>query len=263
MTARRMVIKVGTSSLTDEAGRCREEVFRALAGVLCGLPERGMEGILVSSGAIAAGRNRLGLGPGGSLALRQAAAAAGQCCLMEHYSRAFAVHGRTAAQILLTAEDTQDPARRAHLTAAFGELLRLGAVPVVNANDSVSCAEIETPDRAFGDNDRLSAVTAELCGAELLVILTDVDGLYTADPRTDPAARRIPEVREVTPALLNGALGAGSARGTGGMRTKLSAAAWAAAHGIETVILSASAPEAIFGLLQGERHGTRFLPQKR
>lgn len=219
--ARRVVVKVGSALLVEPAsGRFRSEWVDALAADLNRLRARGQEVLLVSSGAIALGRQVLGLAPGTlALDVAQAAAAVGQTRLVRAWEEAFAAHGITTAQVLLTLEDTQQRRRYLNGRATLAALLSVGALPVINENDTVATDEIR-----YGDNDRLAARVALMAGADALVLLSDVDGLYTANPRVDPTARRLDEVTEITPEIEAMASGAGSATARGGMRTKLMAA---------------------------------------
>jgi glutamate 5-kinase len=192
----RIVVKVGTSTLTHETGKPNLRRLDELASALSDLKNAGSEIILVSSGAIAVGASKLGMKERpAELRLKQAAASVGQCELMHIYDKLFAEYGYTVGQILLTGEDVEHPGRRENLLHTFLALLKLGVVPVVNENDSVSFDEIETGQcKVLGDNDTLSAIVARLISADLLVLLTDIDGLYDADPRENPGARIIPMV---------------------------------------------------------------------
>lgn len=260
----RLVVKVGTSSLIRDTGRVNLSALEHLARVLSDLCNMGHQVILVSSGAIGVGRCKLALPEKpATLRMKQAAAAVGQCELMHLYDKFFGEYSRVVSQILLTAEDVTDPKRSYHLSETFSALLELGCVPIVNENDSVSSAEIETGEqKVLGDNDTLSAIVARLTGAELLVILSDIDGLYTADPHRDPTARRIPVVEELTAEIL--ALGGGvqSTWGTGGMATKLSAAQIATAAGTDLVIADGADPAVLYDILSGAPVGTRFLARR-
>ena len=256
----RVVVKVGTSTLTHDTGRLNLYNMERLARTLSDLAGMGHEVVLVSSGAIAIGTAKLGL-PERPQALRdkQAVAAVGQCMMMHLYDKFFGEYNRVVAQILLTGEDVDAPVRAGHLRNTFSSLLERGVIPVVNENDSVSSAEIETGQcKVLGDNDTLSAMVAQLCGAGLLVLLSDIDGLYDADPRTHPDAKLIHRVAEITPALRAAAGGAGSWRGTGGMATKLHAAELAMEAGIDMVISNGSRPEDLYGIVAGAEIGTRF-----
>jgi glutamate 5-kinase len=242
----RLVVKLGSALVAGGEGPAR------FAADIAALRAEGREVIIVSSGAVALGRALLGLPRNARLDLKQAAAAAGQPLLMQAWREALAPHGLATAQLLLTARDTEQ--RRAFLNArgTIEALLRAGAVPVVNENDSTATAELRV-----GDNDRLSARVAQLAGAELLVLLSDVDGLYTADPRRSGDARHLPRVDRLTPEIL--ALAGDAALdgvGTGGMRTKLEAARIAASAGCATLIGSGEGEGALGRLLRGEARGT-------
>ncbi|GAA4016413.1 glutamate 5-kinase [Sphingomonas swuensis] len=244
--ARRLVIKLGSSLVAGEAGPAR---FARDIAALCA---EGRQVILVSSGAVALGRRLLDLPRNARLDQKQAAAAAGQPLLMQAWRESLAPHGLIPAQLLLTAQDTEQ--RRAFLNArgTIDALLKAGAIPIVNENDSTATAELRV-----GDNDRLSARVAQLSGAELLVLLSDVDGLYEADPRRVPGARHIDRVAAITPEIM--ALAGDSASGglgTGGMRTKLEAARIAAAAGCATLIGSGEGEGALGRLLDGLARGT-------
>lgn len=250
MSWRRVVVKVGTSSLTDAAGRVHPPLLWALARGLGSLQAAGTKVVLVSSGAGAAGRERLGIRLPLTLPEKQAAAAVGQSLLMLEWARALAP--TPVAQLLLTAADIGDRERYVNAKNALEASLKLGALPVINENDSVATSEIR-----FGDNDTLSAWTAHLVGADALVILTDVDGLYDGDPRVKPDARRLGVVTDVS-AVAHLAGDAGTARGTGGMVTKLRAAALATAAGTETLIIGGGGA-GLEALAAGTVRGTRFL----
>jgi glutamate 5-kinase len=183
--------------------------------------------------------------------------------MMHIYDKLFSEYNCSMAQILLTGEDVDDPNRAEHLRGTFSALLELGVIPVVNENDSVSSAEIETGHhKVLGDNDTLSAIVASLCQADLLVLLSDIDGLYDADPKTHPDARLLHLVRELTPEILEMAGGAGTWRGTGGMATKLSAARVAMDAGCDMVITNGERMEDLYGIVDGADIGTRFLAKK-
>lgn len=256
----RIVVKVGTSSLTNESGQEDLRSMEHIARVLADLRHMGQEVILVSSGAIAIGSNRLGLTERPrELRMKQAAAAVGQSSMMYLYDRFFGGYGQSIAQILLNADDIRQEEKRENLVRTFGALLEMDVVPIVNENDSVSYTEIESEDRLFGDNDRLSAVVAVLCRAGRLAILSDIDGLFDKDPCLFPDARLIRQVDHIDDALLAAAGGAGSRRGTGGMKTKLQAARLAAAQGIDTVILNGRRPALLYDVVAGKPAGTRFV----
>ena len=260
----RIVVKVGTSTLTNELGKSNLRSFDRLARVLSDVQNMGYEVILVSSGAIATGTNKLRLKERpGTMRLKQAAAAVGQCCNMFLYDKFFSEYDKTVAQILLNAEDISQEEKKENLTNTFNALLEMDVIPIVNENDSVSYKEIESEERLFGDNDMLSAVVAVLCRARRLIILSDIDGLYDSDPRLHPNAKLIPRVEVIDESVYSLAGGAGSRRGTGGMRTKLQAAALAAAQGIDTVITNGKDPEAIYDIIAGGSVGTLFAGKAR
>lgn len=260
-TKQRIVVKVGTSTLTHESGSFNLRNMEHLVRVLADLQGMGHEIILVSSGAIGVGTARLGLAERPKeLRMKQAAAAVGQCRMMHMYDNLFSEYNRCVAQILLTGEDVEAPIRAGHLRGTFGALLEMGIIPVVNENDSVSSAEIETGrHKVLGDNDTLSAIVAALCGADLLILISDIDGLYNADPRSHPDARLIPRVEELTDEIMEMAGGVGSWRGTGGMATKLSAAKVAMDSGCDMVITNGSRMEDLYDIVEGKDIGTRFL----
>lgn len=251
---KRIVVKVGTSTLTHPNGKPNLRKIQSLAMVLSDLQNGGREIVLVSSGAIAIGMNRLGLSerpqdtPG-----KQAAAAVGQCDLMSIYDRAFSEYGYVTAQILLNRDVLNDETLTTNVVNTFDALMRTGAVPIVNENDSVSVEEL-----VFGDNDNLSAIVAALVRADLLIILTDVDGYYNGDPAEDPDARKISRIKKITSEMIENAGGRGTSRGTGGMRTKLEAAQFAAQHGIDTVVMSGERVQKLYDLLDGRTVGTLF-----
>jgi len=262
----KIVVKVGTSTLTHEGGKLNFRSFDALARVLSDIQNMGCEVILVSSGAIAVGAGKLQMKERPSvLSLKQAAAAVGQCELMHLYDKFFSEYGKTVAQILLTGEDVDSPEKKQNLINTFNSLLELGIIPIVNENDSVSFAEIEADNeehKVFGDNDTLSAVVAVLCGADKLVLLSDIDGLYDGNPNEDPNARLIREVRVIDSEIRALAGGAGSNRGTGGMITKLQAAKLANENGIDMYIANGSTPEILYEIVSGKPAGTLFVGRK-
>lgn len=258
----RIVVKVGTSTLTNEMGRSDLRSFDRLACVLSDIQNMGYEVILVSSGAIAVGANKLNRKRPSSMRMKQAAAAVGQCSIMYLYDKFFSDYDKTIAQILLNAEDMEQEEKKENLTNTFNALLEMGIIPVVNENDSVSYTEIESEDRLFGDNDMLSAVVAVLCKAKQLVILSDINGLYDADPRLHPNAKLISRIEQIDDTVYSLAGGAGSRRGTGGMKTKLRAAELAAAQGIDTVITNGKAPEALYEIVKGNSAGTLFVGRR-
>lgn len=259
----RIVVKVGTSTLTNEMGKSDLRSFDRLAYVLSDIQNMGYEVILVSSGAIAVGTSKMNMKerPSG-MRMKQAAAAVGQCSIMFLYDKFFNDYDKTIAQILLNAEDIEQEEKKENLTNTFNTLLEMGIIPIVNENDSVSYTEIESEDRLFGDNDMLSAVVAVLCRAKQLVILSDINGLYDADPRLYPSAKLISRIERIDETVYALAGGAGSRRGTGGMKTKLQAAQLATAQGIDTVITNGKSPEAIYEIVNGNSTGTFFAGQK-
>jgi glutamate 5-kinase len=257
--ARRIVVKVGTSTLTRE-GRLRPSKFTALARDVARLMAGGRQVVLVSSGAIAVGAHRLGWShKGESVRQKQAAAAVGQIGLVELYQRRFARHGHHVAQILLTRTGLQDRERFLNARHTMLELLRLGVVPIVNENDTVATEEIR-----FGDNDNLAATIVNAVEADLLVILTDVEGLYERAPEPGrPHPPLIRTVERITPRVARAAAGAGTRFGSGGMITKLEAARSAARSGAATVLCHGRIGGVLEKLVAGERHGTLFAPGER
>ncbi len=256
--ARRIVVKLGSSSLVETGRGLERGQFQAVAKQVAALAAGGRQVILVSSGAIAGGWGLLGLKrPPRTIPLKQACAATGQRALMEQWEEALEEHGLKAAQILLTREDVRDRTRFTNARNTFEALLRFGVVPVVNENDTVSVEEIR-----FGDNDQLSALVANLVRADLLVLLTDTDGLFTADPNRDAAAERIPFVREVTADMIACAGAPTSAVGSGGMRSKVTTAAMAAANGTATIVAHGRMPDVLLRVLAGDGLGTFFAPQQ-
>ncbi|MDF3064123.1 MAG: glutamate 5-kinase [Microvirga sp.] len=247
---RRVVLKVGSSLLVDRGrGRLNHAWLAALAEDLAELHGRGADVLVVSSGAIALGRSVLGLAPG-TLRLEesQAAAAVGQIALARLWSEALAHHGITAGQILLTLADTEERRRYLNARATTLKLLELRAVPVINENDTVATSEIR-----YGDNDRLAARVATMIGADLLILFSDVDGLYTAPPTSDPAARHIPVVERITPAIEAMAGGAGSDLSRGGMRTKIEAGKIATVSGTHMVIADGRLKNPLKAIAAGAR----------
>ncbi len=254
----RVTIKVGTSTLAHPSGLLNIRRVEALCRVMSDLKNAGHELVLVSSGAIGMGVGKLSLRERPSdIPTKQAAAAVGQCELMYTYDKLFSEYHHVVAQILVTAGDIELPQRRAHFHNTLFRLLELGVLPIVNENDTVATEEI-----VIGDNDTLAAEVAVSANAELLVILSDIDGLYTADPRTDLAARLIPCVPRLTPEIEALAGCAGSALGTGGMATKLRAARLTEQAGIEMVIANGADPSVLYRIFDGEPVGTRFLGGK-
>jgi glutamate 5-kinase len=256
-TARRLVVKIGSALLVEgETGALRRDWLNALADDVAALRARGMQVMIVTSGAVALGRGSLGLlGKALLLEEKQAAAATGQIRLAHAYQEALARHGLTAAQVLLTLEDTEERRRHLNGRATLNALLALGAVPIINENDTITTAEIR-----FGDNDRLAARVAQMASADTLVLLSDIDGLYTADPRVNPEAKHLPEVRALTPEILGMAGEALPGFSSGGMVTKLQAARVALSAGARMAIALGKTLNPLQALLNGARC-TWFLPQ--
>ena len=254
----RIVVKVGTSTLAHPTGRLNIQRMEKLCKVLSDLKNMGHEIILVSSGAIAMGFGKLNLSERPKdVPTKQASAAVGQCELMYTYDKLFSEYRHTVAQILLTADDIADPVRHENFQNTIQRLLELDAIPIVNENDTVSVAEF-----GIGDNDTLSAIVATSVHADLLVLLSDIDGLYTADPHKDPDAACIELVPEITDEILRLADGKGSELGTGGMKTKLSAAKIVTKAGTDMIIANGAEVEKLYALLDGKSIGTRFLGRK-
>ena len=255
--AKRIVVKVGTSSLTHSTGRLNLQRIEKLTRVLCDLKNQNRDVILVSSGAITVGVAKAGLSERPkAIPHKQAMAAIGQKELMSLYSKMFAEYGSDVAQILLTRDVLDMPLRRQNAQNTFETLLELGIVPIVNENDTISTDELE-----FGDNDTLSAVVAKLLSADLLILLTDIDGLYDKEPKANPDAKMIHVVEGITDDVKALAKGAGSNRGTGGMITKLQAGEIANGAGINMVIMNGENPLKLYDLLDGEPTGTLFLAE--
>ena len=257
----RIVIKIGSSSLTHvETGEVNLMKIEKLVRVISNLRGQGKDVVLVSSGAIAAGRQALGHHrKPDTLAEKQAFAAVGQARLMMVYQKLFAEYNQTAAQVLLTKDTMVNDSSRYNAQNTFDELLNLGTIPIVNENDTVSTSEIPYVD-SFGDNDRLSAIVAALIGADLLILLSDIDGLYTDDPRENPEAGFISLVPEITPEFLRmGKNTSGSDVGTGGMSAKLAAARIATDSGADMVIANGDQVDVILDIMSGKEKGTLFL----
>ena len=252
--AKRVVVKVGTSTLVRTSGKPDFRRMDRLVREIADLKNEGREMVLVSSGAIAIGMDSIGLRQKpAEIPARQALAAIGQSSLMTLYKKFFADYGQTAAQVLLTKENAARHHQYANSRNALLELLSMGAVPVINENDVVAVDEIK-----IGDNDTLSATVATLIDADALLILSDIDGLYTANPQEDKTARWLPEVAEITPAIERMAGGAGSSFGTGGMATKIEAAKLAVNAGATFVIAPSARDDVISAVLAGEPVGTVF-----
>ena len=253
-----IVFKVGTSTIMYPTKKTNIRVIDFLAQVLCDLANSGKRVVLVTSGAIGVGVEKLSLEKRPrDTAGKQAAATVGQCALMYLYDKMFAQYGRSVGQLLMTKDDVDHANRRQNLINAFQRLFDFGVIPIVNENDAVAVEEI-----VYGDNDSLSAVVATLVEADALVILTETDGLYDANPATHPEAKRIPVVEKVTDEIRALAGGTETGLGTGGMATKVHAAEIAAESGIPTYILTGADPKLIYSLIDGKDVGTHFLAGK-
>ena len=251
----RIVVKVGTSTLTHATGNLNIRRVDKLCRALSDIKNAGHEVILVTSGAVGMGVGKLSLKERPSdIPSKQAVAAVGQCELMYTYDRAFSEHNHVVAQILLSAYDVENDERRQNFHNTIFRLLELGALPIINENDTVATEEL-----GIGDNDTLSAIVAVSAGADLLVLLSDIDGLYTADPHKDKDAKLLPEVRGITPEIIALAGGKGSALGTGGMATKLHAAQIANDAGIDMLIANGADPDVLYAIVDGQAVGTRFI----
>lgn len=254
----KIVIKVGTSTIAHPNGRLNIRHVEELCKVLSDLKNAGNEIILVSSGAIGMGVGKLGLAERPSdMPTKQAAAAVGQCELMYTYDRLFADYSHTVAQILITSADVEHGQRHENFKNTLNRLLQLGVLPIINENDTIATEEI-----AVGDNDTLAAKVAESAGADLLVLLSDIDGLYTADPHKDADATLIETVTTLTDDVMSLGGGKGSALGTGGMRTKLVAAKIATEAGCDMVITNGSHASSLYDIAEGKHVGTRFIAKK-
>ena len=254
----RIVIKVGTSTLAHKTGRLNIRQTEKLAKVLSDLKNSGNEILLVSSGAIGMGVGKLSLSERPTdIPTKQAAAAVGQCELMYVYDKLFGEYHHNVAQILLTADDFEDETKYENFSNTLNRLLQLGALPIINENDTVSTAEL-----GIGDNDTLSALVAIGAKADLLVLLSDIDGLYTADPHKDKSAELIPTVSDMDGYIMSLGEGSSTSLGTGGMKTKLSAASLVTKRGIDMVICNGAKPEALYDICEGKPVGTRFTGKK-
>ena len=257
---KRIVIKLGTSTLTHPTGKLNyhrmEQIVRAIADI----QGAGNDVIIVTSAAISVGTAKMGLAERPKeLKYKMAIAAVGQARIMHIYDTLFSEYNRTVAQILLTGDNVEDETDSRSLSDTFQALLSMGVIPIVNENDSVSSAEIESGrHKVLGDNDTLSAIVARLCGADMLVLMSDIDGLYDSDPRRNPDAKLIHEVHEITPGIQAMAGGAGTVHGTGGMATKIAAAKIALESGFEMVIANSNNVENLYSIAEGRSVGTRF-----
>lgn len=251
----KLVVKVGTSTLAHSTGRLNIQRTQKLCEVLSDLKNAGHEIILVTSGAIGMGVGKLSLlQKPEDIPTKQAAAAVGQCELMYTYDKLFSEYHHTVAQILLTGADFSHDDRLQNFKNTMERLLQLGVLPIINENDTIATDEIKV-----GDNDTLSALVATSVKADLLIILSDIDGLYTSDPHKDTSAKLIQRVEEITPQILQLAGGEGSALGTGGMKTKLSAAALCMQNGTDMMIINGSDPSLLYKAVEKEKVGTRFV----
>ena len=254
----RIVVKVGTSTLAHSTGCLNIRHIEELCKVLSDLKNAGHEIILVSSGAIGMGIGKLSLKEKpADMPTKQAAAAVGQCELMYTYDKLFTEYNHTVAQILLTGLDLEDPTRYHNIKNTMNRLLELNVLPVINENDTVNTDEI-----SVGDNDTLSAIVAVSMHADLLVILSDIDGLYTADPREDKNATLLSKITEITPEIEGLGGKSGTNLGTGGMATKLSAAKKCVVKGTDVVIANGSSPAVLYDIIEGKMVGTRFISKK-
>lgn len=254
----RIVIKVGTSTLTHKTGNLNIRHVEQLCKVISDLKGAGNEIILVSSGAIGMGVGKLSLlERPGDMPTKQAAAAVGQCELMYTYDKLFSEYGHVVGQVLVTGSDLKDSVRYENFRNTLNRLIELRALPIVNENDTVATEEI-----SLGDNDTLGAIVAVGADAELLILLSDIEGLYTADPHTDTEAKLIPAVYEMSSEVLAVAGGAGTKLGTGGMQTKLHAAEICMENGIDMIIADGSRPELLYDIADGKQVGTRFYGRK-
>ncbi|MBQ3691704.1 MAG: glutamate 5-kinase [Clostridia bacterium] len=255
--AKRIVVKVGTSTLTYENGRLNLRRIEQLVKVICDLTNSGKEIVLVSSGAIGVGVGKLGLKNRPSRNReKQAVAAVGQCELMFIYDKLFGEYNHNVAQVLLTKFAVDTEHKKQNVINTMETLLEMGIIPIVNENDT--CAIDELDGDKIGDNDRLSAIVAEIVNADLLVMLTDIDGLYNKNPKNNPDAEKIEVVEEITDEIRTMASGSGSNRGTGGMITKIIAAEYATSYGIECCIMNGETPKRLYDLFDGKKIGTVF-----
>ncbi len=255
---KRIVLKIGSSTLTHDEGHLNLRRIESLVQTLSDFKNAGKQVVLVSSGAVSAGVAKLGTHRPTCTREKQAMAAVGQSELMKLYSRFFSDFGHTVAQILLTKDVIDNPERRAAAEDTFNTLLEMGCVPIVNENDSISTEELN-----FGGNDTLSAYVALVCHADLLINLSDVDGLYDSDPRKNPEARLLDRIAEISEDVMKMAGGAGTERGTGGMATKLAAARIVTEAGIPMFIVNGKEPRVLYDLLDGGHIGTYFEAKKR
>lgn len=256
--AKRIVIKIGTSSLMYAHGEINLAGIDELAFVLSDLTNQGKEVILVSSGAVGVGMNQLNLHERPTtIPKQQAVAAVGQAALMNIYNHRFATYGKQTAQVLLTRDIVEYPTSRENVINTLEQLLKMGIIPIINENDTVAVDELDHQTK-FGDNDQLSAIVSELIAADLLIMLSDIDGFYSNNPLTDPSATLYTHISAITEPLLQQATGKGSAYGTGGMTSKLKAAKRVLASKSAMVLANGQRPKIIFDILTGQEIGTLF-----
>jgi glutamate 5-kinase len=255
---KRIVVKVGSSTITHDTGKLNLRMMDKIAMVLSDIKNEGTDVVLVTSAAVAAGVSKLGLMERPKTTKeKQAAASVGQCELMFAYDKVFSQYNQTVSQLLLTRDITENPVLKENVTNTFETLFTYNVIPIVNENDSVAIEEL-----VYGDNDTLSAVTAKIVCADLLIILSDIDGLYDGNPQDNPDAKLIPVVREITEEIESVAGGSQSSVGTGGMATKIAAAKIAVANGIDMAIVNGKSPELIYDVLDGKAVGTLFLKKE-
>jgi len=259
---KRLVVKLGTSTLTHPSGKLNFGRIDLIARILSDLRNKGLEIVLVTSGAIATGTIRLGMKEKPTdLPGKQAAAAIGQSALMRIYEKFFQTYDQIVGQALITKSVLEDPLTKENAENTFNRLLKWGTIPIVNENDTIATDEIEAGYKGrleFGDNDTLSATVAALINADLLVLMSDIDGLFTADPRKDPSAKIMRIIEEIDEKIEEAAEGAGSDFGTGGMVTKIRAARICKKAGISTLIMNSDSPELLYAALEGVEIGTLF-----
>ncbi len=250
----RIVIKIGTSTLAHPTGHLNIRRVEELCKIISDIKNSGHEVIMVSSGAIGMGVGKLGLiSRPSDIPTKQAAAAVGQCELMYTYDKLFSEYNHTVAQLLITGDDVQNETRHSNFSNTLNRLLELGAIPIINENDTVSTKEI-----VIGDNDTLAAIVAESVKADRLVLLSDIDGLYTADPHTNPDARLIPVIWSIDDSIMALAGGSNGTQGTGGMVTKLQAAKICMSCGCDMIIANGNKPTNLYDILDGKSVGTTF-----
>ena len=254
----RIVVKIGTSTLAHPTGHLNIRRVELLCKIMSDIKNAGHEMILVSSGAIGMGVGKLGLRERPKdIPSKQAAAAVGQCELMYTYDKLFSEYNHTVAQILITGGDIEHSVRKVNFENTMCKLLELGAIPIINENDSIATDEI-----VIGDNDTLGAIVATAINADLLILLSDIDGLFTADPHKDKNAVLLTRVEEITPEIESMTGGAGSKFGTGGMATKIRAARIATEAGIDMIIANGKEPNVLYDIVEGKPVGTRFVSRE-